>query len=82
MTETKDKGELGFRDLKVFNMARLSKQIWRLITRPNLLMSRVVKTNISQNLTCSKPPANLGTHGCGRVGKKLPNSSKRETDGR
>lgn len=44
MTETKDKGRLGFRDLKVFSMALLGKQIWRLITRPNLLMSRVVKS--------------------------------------
>lgn len=34
---------LGFRDLEAFNAALLCKQIWRVITRPNLLMSKIMK---------------------------------------
>lgn len=34
---------MGFRDLEAFNTALLCKQIWRVITRPNLLMSKVMK---------------------------------------
>lgn len=43
MTETKDNGGLGFKDLEAFNIALLGKQIWRLLTKTNLLMSRVMK---------------------------------------
>ncbi|XP_027182377.1 uncharacterized protein LOC113780798 [Coffea eugenioides] len=36
-------GGLGFRDLQQFNTAMLAKQLWRILTRPNLLVSRIVR---------------------------------------
>ena len=39
----KDKGGLGFRDLKSFNLALLAKQGWRLQTNSSSLFSRVYK---------------------------------------
>lgn len=46
ITEAKEKGGLGglgFKDLQAFNVALLCKQVWRLIIKPNLLMSKVLK---------------------------------------
>lgn len=39
----KELGGLNFRDLETFNKALLAKQVWRLFTNPNLLVSRVIK---------------------------------------
>ena len=39
----KDKGGLGFRDLKSFNLALLAKQGWRLQTNSSSLFSQVYK---------------------------------------
>ena len=36
-------GGLGFKDLEAFNTALLGKQVWRLLTEPNLLVSKVLK---------------------------------------
>lgn len=44
MTKAKEAGGLGFKDLEAFNQALLAKHVWRLITKPNLLMSKVLKS--------------------------------------
>lgn len=43
LTESKKNERLGFRDLNAFNTALLYKQVWRLLTKPNLLMSKAMK---------------------------------------
>ena len=43
MSEKKSKGGLGLRGLLEFNQALLAKQLWRIITKPDLLMNRVIK---------------------------------------
>ncbi|KAK6159609.1 hypothetical protein DH2020_006923 [Rehmannia glutinosa] len=39
----KSNGGLGFRNLRAFNLAMLSKQAWRILTSPSSLLSRVLK---------------------------------------
>ncbi|XP_042944607.1 uncharacterized protein LOC122278487 [Carya illinoinensis] len=39
----KEKGGLGYKDLKAFNLAMLAKQSWRMIQDPSSLVSRVLK---------------------------------------
>ncbi|KAL0293283.1 UNVERIFIED_CONTAM: putative mitochondrial protein [Sesamum radiatum] len=39
----KDEGGLGFRNLKAFNQAMLAKQLWRIATRPDSLVSHLFK---------------------------------------
>ncbi|XP_071913980.1 uncharacterized protein [Coffea arabica] len=36
-------GGLSFRDLENFNLAFLAKQLWRILARPNLLVSKILK---------------------------------------
>lgn len=43
MATDKEEGGLGFHNLQDFNMVLLAKQLWRLITQPNLMMSKVLK---------------------------------------
>lgn len=43
MTKSKVQGGIGFRDLKLFNLAMLGKQGWRLLTRPESLCAQVLK---------------------------------------
>ncbi|XP_071903090.1 uncharacterized protein [Coffea arabica] len=60
MTKSKSKGGMGFKDLQGFNRALLGKQVWKLLTQPNLLVSRVLKKKYypRQSLFTSKVPQN------------------------
>ncbi|XP_023870563.1 uncharacterized mitochondrial protein AtMg00310-like [Quercus suber] len=49
MCTPKDKGELGFRDLKAFNLAPLAKQGWRLQMNSYFLVHRVLKARYFPN---------------------------------
>ena len=43
LAREKKEGGLGFKDLQNFNKALLAKQVWRLISKPNLLVSKVLR---------------------------------------
>ena len=43
MCKSKLHGGMGFRNLQAFNLAMLAKQAWRLLTRPDSLISRIYK---------------------------------------
>ncbi|KAK6131702.1 hypothetical protein DH2020_034499 [Rehmannia glutinosa] len=43
IARSKDKGGLGFRHLRAFNLALLAKQAWRLLTQPSNLLSRILR---------------------------------------
>ncbi|CAA0807004.1 Ribonuclease H-like superfamily protein [Striga hermonthica] len=43
VTVPKSSGGLGFKDVKVFNDSLILKQLWKLLTKPNSLMIRVLK---------------------------------------
>ena len=42
-TKSKEEGRMGFKDIQMFNKALLAKQVWRIMTQPNLLVSKVLK---------------------------------------
>lgn len=43
MAMSKDVGGLGFKDIQSLNSALLVKQLWCLITHPNLMMCKILK---------------------------------------
>ncbi|KAL0445988.1 UNVERIFIED_CONTAM: hypothetical protein Slati_1726700 [Sesamum latifolium] len=43
LCESKLTGSLGFRQLQCFNLAMLAKQLWRLMTHPERLLSKVLR---------------------------------------
>ncbi|KAK4381551.1 putative mitochondrial protein [Sesamum angolense] len=45
----KSQGGMGFRDLQAFNLAMLSKQLWRIILNPGSLLSRVLRAKYFPN---------------------------------
>ncbi|XP_074313905.1 putative mitochondrial protein AtMg00310 [Silene latifolia] len=51
LCQPKSLGGMGFRDLRVFNHYRLSKQLWRLITKPNYLVGRILQARYFKNDT-------------------------------
>lgn len=71
LTEPKDSGGLGFKDLEAFNLALLGKQVWRVITKPNLLMYKVLKSRYFQGPTSFRPHVRKQIHGFGEVGVRL-----------
>ncbi|XP_071933588.1 uncharacterized mitochondrial protein AtMg00310-like [Coffea arabica] len=59
LSDVKGRGGLGFRDLETFNLALLAKQNWRIITNPNLLVSKVLKAKYmkEENWIETQPPS-------------------------
>ncbi|XP_071922616.1 uncharacterized mitochondrial protein AtMg00310-like [Coffea arabica] len=74
LSEVKGKGGLGFRDLEAFNEALLAKQLWRILTSPNLLMSKVIRAKYLKdpNALENNPPQSASwswksIHSAGRL---------------
>ena len=44
MSHVQGRGGLGFRDIEKLNDALLAKQLWRRLTQPNILVSRVMRS--------------------------------------
>ncbi|KAL3846296.1 hypothetical protein ACJIZ3_003699 [Penstemon smallii] len=60
LCSSKMEGGLGFRDLEAFNLALLAKQGWRIIQKPESLLSRILKARYFKS--CDFMQANLGSN--------------------
>lgn len=64
LTQPKDNGGLGFRDIQIFNKDLLAKIAWRIMTVPNCLLARVLKGKYCHNQSFLKVTAsNSCSHG-------------------
>ncbi|CAL1398314.1 unnamed protein product [Linum trigynum] len=45
LCEEKEYGGMGFRDLRSFNLAMLGRQVWKIISQPNSLLTRTLKAS-------------------------------------
>lgn len=77
MAIEKEKGGLGFRNIQNFNEALLAKQVWRLITKPILMMSKVIKAKYYPYGGLLNAKANKKGHGCGKIGLERKMSFKK-----
>lgn len=64
LTEVKADGGLGFRELREFNLALLAKQLWRLLTKPNLLVSKIMKARYFKGMSIWDTKASNGDSWC------------------
>lgn len=62
LTMPKAKGGLGFRDMYNFNMAMLSRQIWRLIQYPDSLCAQILKPDIFPMVMCFRQNLRMAYH--------------------
>ncbi|XP_015956845.1 uncharacterized protein LOC107481144 [Arachis duranensis] len=49
MTRPRKEGGLGFKDLRIQNLALLGKQFWRLVTQPTSLLSKILRGKYFSN---------------------------------